>query len=147
MSQKRNRFFKDPALPHVECRYTYDSDAHYTPHRHATLSIGAITERIVSFDNRTQTDLLTPSALIIINPETLHACNPIEGEARSYRMLYLDATWCTQLYNSLFWGGIRITPGWRTPSASYVSTPRIDSTTSPRVTESTEAVFTSSPNG
>ncbi len=104
MSQKRNRFFKDPALPHVECRHTYDSDAHYTPHRHATLSIGAITEGVASFDNGTQTDLLTPSALVIINPETLHACNPIEGEARSYRMLYLDTTWCAQLQNSLFGG-------------------------------------------
>ena len=102
MNQKRNRFFKDSALPHVECRHTYDSDAHYTPHRHSTLSIGAITEGVASFDNGDQTDLLTPSALIIINPETLHACNPIEGEARSYRMLYLDATWCAQLQDSLF---------------------------------------------
>ncbi len=102
MNQKRNRFFKDLALPHVECRHTYDSDTHYTPHRHSTLSIGAITEGVASFDNGHQTDLLTPSALIIINPETLHACNPIDGEARSYRMLYLDATWCAQLQNNLF---------------------------------------------
>ncbi len=102
MSYRQNRFFKDPALPYVECRHTYDSDAHYTPHRHATLSIGAITEGVASFTSGDQTRILTPDSLIALNPETVHACNPIEGEARSYMMLYLDTDWCAQLQAGLF---------------------------------------------
>ena len=102
LSHKQNRFFKDPALPHVECRHTYDSDAHYTPHRHATLSIGAITEGVASFTSGDQTRILPPDSLIVLNPETVHACNPIEGEARSYKMLYLDTDWCAQLQAGLF---------------------------------------------
>ena len=104
MRHRRNRFFKDKALPHVECRQTYDSDVHYTPHRHSTLSIGAITDGQASFVALDHTEILTPQSLIVINPETVHACNPIEGEARSYLMLYLDVAWSVRLQNSLFGG-------------------------------------------
>jgi AraC-like DNA-binding protein len=98
-----NRIFKDSFLPFVECRHTLNSGKHYRPHRHATLSIGAITEGAVSFSHDGVHAHLVPGTLITINPEVTHACNPIEGEARSYYMLYLDVAWCQGVQSAL-WG-------------------------------------------
>jgi len=103
MSQTHNRIFKDPHLPFAECRHTLNSGRHYRPHRHATLSIGAITEGAVSFTSNGRQSHLIPGTLIVINPEVTHACNPIEGEARSYHMLYLDTAWCRGVQSAL-WG-------------------------------------------
>ena len=102
MTSYRNRFFHDPNLPFVEGRYTENSGRHYTPHRHDTLSVGAIDTGRVSFSSASETSLLLPGTLIVINPEVTHACNPIEGEARSYCMLYLDRQWSWELQRTLF---------------------------------------------
>ena len=45
---------------------------------------------------------LQPGSLALINPETLHSCNPAESNKRSYYMLFLDAAWCLQLQQSLW---------------------------------------------
>jgi len=96
------RFFQNPALPFVECRHTLNSGRHYRPHRHTTLSIGAITEGTVSFSSDGAAFRLIPGTLIVINPEILHACNPVENEARSYYMLYLDTAWCQGVQAAIF---------------------------------------------
>lgn len=98
----RNEFFKDPRLPYVELRHTLNSGAHYRPHMHEQLSIGAIEEGAVSFGYAGHRSMLYPEALILINPKTIHACNPIEGEARSYYMLYINTEWAIGLQQSLF---------------------------------------------
>ena len=103
MLPRVNRIFNDPNLPFVECRHTLNSGRHYRSHRHATLSIGAITEGAVSFTSNGRQSHLIPGTLIVINPEVTHACNPIEGEARSYYMLYLDTAWCRGVQSAL-WG-------------------------------------------
>jgi AraC-like DNA-binding protein len=95
-------FFKSPMLPFVECRHTRNSGEHYRAHSHTTLSIGAITEGAVSFESDGAESRLIPGTLIVINPEVVHACNPVEHEARSYHMLYLDPAWCQGVQSALF---------------------------------------------
>ena len=45
---------------------------------------------------------LKPGALTLINPETLHSCNPQTADARSYFMLYLQTDWCLKVQQSLW---------------------------------------------
>lgn len=46
--------------------------------------------------------ILAPGSLVVINPETLHACNPATEAGRSYYMLYLDTDLCLQVQQSMW---------------------------------------------
>lgn len=96
------QFFKHPALPFAECRYSKNSGRHFKPHMHKTFSVGAIDNGEVIYEVDRQTARLQPGSLALINPEILHACNPTEFCQRSYYMLYLDVDWCLQLQQSLW---------------------------------------------
>jgi len=95
-------FFKHPELPFVECRYSTNSERHYKPHIHKTLSIGAIVQGEVRYQVGEKVAKLKPGSLALINPEILHSCNPSRPEKRSYYVLYLDADWCLKLQQSLW---------------------------------------------
>ena len=95
-------FFKEDALPFIECRHSQNSGRHYKTHMHSTLSIGAIDTGEVLYNVSGKEALLRPDALAIINPETLHHCNPLHKITRSYYMLYLDKSWCLKVQQSLF---------------------------------------------
>ena len=95
-------FFKHPELPFVECRYSTNSRQHYKPHMHKAFCIGAIDQGEVIYRIDTRQIRLQPGSLALINPETLHSCNPTEFNKRSYYMLFLDVQWCLQLQGSLW---------------------------------------------
>lgn len=95
-------FFKHPALPFAECRYSANSNRHYKSHMHKTFSVGAINHGKVTYQVGGQTAMLQPGSLALVNPEILHSCNPNESCKRSYYMLYLDVDWCLQLQQSLW---------------------------------------------
>jgi AraC-like DNA-binding protein len=98
----KERFFKEAALPFIECRYSQNSGRHYKAHMHSTFSIGAIDNGEVLYNVSGEEALLEKYSLAIINPDTLHYCNPLQETPRSYYMLYLDKAWCTQIQQSLF---------------------------------------------
>jgi len=98
----KERFFKEAALPFIECRYSQNSGRHYKAHMHSTFSIGAIDNGKVLYNVSGQEALLEKNALAVINPDTLHYCNPLQETQRSYYMLYLDKAWCTKLQQSFF---------------------------------------------
>jgi AraC-like DNA-binding protein len=107
LKEKRNTsyksyFFKDDNLPFVESRYVVDSPLHYEKHFHTTLSVGAIEKGMASYVHGNDQDILTPGQLSIIEPEVVHYCNPIEGETRTYHMIYVDIEWCEALQENLF---------------------------------------------
>lgn len=83
-------FFKDKNLPFVECRYTKNSTICYGKHFHETLSIGAIVDGEVEYTCKDKTYTLSKNSLAIINPKTIHSCNPKDDKPRSYFMLYVD---------------------------------------------------------
>jgi AraC-like DNA-binding protein len=95
-------FFNHPKLPFVECRYSIDSGRHYKPHMHKTFCVGAIDQGEVIYQVAGKLVKLHPGSLALINPETLHSCNPAECCKRSYYMLFLDVEWCLQLQQSLW---------------------------------------------
>ena len=99
---ENEKFFKDKNLPHIECRYTTKSSKHYKPHMHTTLSIGAIDQGEVIYSAADKKANLKKDSLAIINPDTIHYCNPIGNEKRSYYMLYIDTSYAQKIQSSLF---------------------------------------------
>lgn len=105
-------FFKHPTLPFVECRYSTNSGRHFKPHMHSAFCVGGIDQGEVVYQLEGKRVKLQPGSLALINPETLHSCNPSEFCKRSYYMLFLDVEWCMQLQQSL----------WRLETFSPVNT-------------------------
>ncbi len=94
--------FLKQTLPFAECRYSKNSSRHYKDHMHKTFGVGAVDQGEVIYLIDGQVMKLQPGSLALINPETLHSCNPIQHCKRSYYMLSLDAEWCLQLQQSLW---------------------------------------------
>lgn len=83
-------FWRSPLLPGVELRSTWQSRQAYKTHSHAQLSIGAIVEGQTRCVCNGETWLLSPGDLIIIPAHAPHSCNPVDGQPRSYHMLYVE---------------------------------------------------------
>ncbi len=95
-------FFKHPKLPFAECRRSRDSSRHYKPHMHKTFCIGAVDLGEVLYRAGGRRIRLAPGSLALINPETLHSCNPDQSGKRDWTMLFLDVDWCLKLQQSLW---------------------------------------------
>ncbi len=96
------RFIKYPTLPFAEARCSKNSARRYKSHIHKTFSIGAIDQGEVIYRVEGETAKLRPGSLALINPDTIHSCNPAEYGKRSYYVLYLDTEWCLQVQQSLW---------------------------------------------
>jgi AraC-like DNA-binding protein len=95
-------FWRDETLPFVEARFVADGrDVCYDKHAHATFSIGAITGGRSTYLSGTRREAVGEGAVVVMNPEEVHACNPVDDGAWSYRMLYVDLAWLTDLQHSL----------------------------------------------
>ncbi len=95
-------FYKDPELSFAEGRYSTGSSRDYKAHMHSTFSIGSIEHGRVEYRVGERSSVLAPGSLALINPETLHSCNTLNNEWRSYYMLHLDVDWCLQVQRSLW---------------------------------------------
>jgi len=98
----RERFFKDDRLPFAEGRYSQGSQRLFKPHMHRRFCVGAVDQGDVFYRVAAQNVHLKPGAVALINPETLHSCNPQSSLARSYYMLYLKTDWCLQVQQSVW---------------------------------------------
>ena len=91
-------FWREAALPYIEARSVEDGrKVCYAKHAHDTFSIGAINGGRSTYLNGTHRQHIGTGAVVVINPEDVHACNPIDDEAWSYLMLYVDVSWLTDL--------------------------------------------------
>jgi AraC-like DNA-binding protein len=87
-------FWRDGALPFIEARSVKDGrKVCYAKHAHDTFSIGAITGGSSTYLNGTQLQRIGAGAVVVINPEHVHACNPIDERPWSYVMFYVEAAW------------------------------------------------------
>ncbi len=84
-------FWRDELLPWLELRSTWQSQQAYKRHHHSQLSIGAILEGETCCLCDGKEYHLQVGDLIVIPPLAPHSCNPVNGQFRSYHMLYLDA--------------------------------------------------------
>lgn len=110
------RFWRDPAMPHVESRRACDSRACYRPHSHPTWSIGAVDAGCSLFSaDRVGTVPIGPGTLVFVPAGHVHACNPEPGAAWSYQMLHLDARWVGHVLSTSMGlpGDGRVLPGSR----------------------------------
>jgi AraC-like DNA-binding protein len=96
------KFFKDIRLPFVECRSSRSSVREFKAHMHKSFCIGAVELGRVQYSVGEREAVLTTGCLAVINPESLHACNSLGSEGRSFSMLYLDVGWCLEVQKSLW---------------------------------------------
>lgn len=97
----KQSYWRNACLPHVELRSTYQSRLGYDEHLHKAFSIGAILEGQTCVRYRGREKLAGVGELVLIEPDAPHSCNPLDDQARSYHMLYIDASWCLDRLSSL----------------------------------------------
>ncbi|MGE8160632.1 AraC family transcriptional regulator [Paraburkholderia sp. NPDC080076] len=99
------RFWRDDALPFIEVRSIEDGrDVCYAKHSHETFSIGAVTGGRSEYLNRHAREWIGAGAVVMMNPDDVHACNPVADERWSYRMMHVDVAWLTGLQHELGFG-------------------------------------------
>ncbi|SFN07463.1 AraC family transcriptional regulator [Marinobacter pelagius] len=114
-------FWRDDRLPHVELRKVGDGrEVCYEPHTHTQWSIGAITGGKSTFQYRDNQYRVQAGDLVLVNPEWVHACNPIDNQPWAYLMLYVDTRWLTDLR---FRAGLLQEPHWQDISTATISDP------------------------
>ena len=94
-------FLKNHSLRFAELRFSRGSSASFKPHMHKTLGIGAVRKGRVLYEVNGKKAILAPGSLVVINRETLHACNPANKTGRSYYMLHLNMDWCGRVQRSM----------------------------------------------
>ena len=100
------RFWRSEALPFIEARSIEDGrETCYAKHSHETFSIGAVTGGRSIYVNRHAREWTGAGAVVLMNPDDVHACNPVTDERWSYRMLHVDVAWLTRLQHELGFGG------------------------------------------
>ncbi|MCR8915485.1 AraC family transcriptional regulator [Marinobacter panjinensis] len=114
-------FWRDARIPHVELRKVGDGrQVCYAPHSHTQWSIGAITGGKSTFQYRNDHYRVCGGDLVLMNPEWVHACNPIDNEPWAYLMLYVDTGWLTDLR---FQAGLLQEPRWQDISTATMTDP------------------------
>lgn len=114
-------FWRDARIPHVELRKVGDGrQVCYAPHSHTQWSLGAITGGQSTFQYRSDHYRIHVGDLVLMNPEWVHACNPIGNQPWAYLMLYVDAGWLTDLR---YQAGLLQEPQWQDISTATVSDP------------------------
>jgi AraC-like DNA-binding protein len=99
------RFWRDDTLPFIEVRSIEDGrDVCYAKHSHETFSIGAVTGGRSEYLNRHAREWIGAGAVVMMNPDDVHACNPVADERWSYRMMHVDVAWLTGLQHELGFG-------------------------------------------
>lgn len=114
-------FWRDSRLPHVELRKVSDGrKVCYALHSHTQWSIGAITGGKSTFQYRDNTYRINEGDLVLMNPDWVHACNPIDDQPWAYLMLYVDTPWLTDLR---YRAGLLSEPQWQDIPTSTLSNP------------------------
>lgn len=87
-------FWRDPALPFLEAREVVDGRrVCYALHSHETFSIGVVTGGRSTYLNGRERETVGAGSVVVMNPDAVHACNPIGKQAWAYRMLFVDTVW------------------------------------------------------
>ncbi len=96
------RFWRDDALPFIEARSIADGrEVCYTRHAHEHFSIGAITAGCSTYLHEQAAFQVSAGTVVLMNPDDVHACNPIDDQPWSYLMLYVETPWLTDLQHQL----------------------------------------------
>nr|WP_029654995.1 AraC family transcriptional regulator [Marinobacter daepoensis] len=114
-------FWRDARMPHVELRKVADGrEVCYALHTHRHWSMGAITAGESTFLYRNDQYHVREGALVLMNPEWPHACNPIDNQPWAYLMLYVDTGWLTRLRCE---AGLLPTGDWQDLDTAVITDP------------------------
>lgn len=122
MADNQPCFWRDARLPHLELRLIEGGcQSGYALHSHVQWSLGAVTAGESTFHYRQANHHVHAGSLVLMNPEWVHACNPIANQPWAYRMLYVDIDWLTKLRHE---AGLIASPCWQDISTAVITTPR-----------------------
>lgn len=114
-------FWRDVHMPHVELRKIVDGrKLRYAPHSHVQWSLGAIIEGQCRFFYREDQFQVGAGSLVMMNPDWVHACNPVKDQTWSYWMLYVDTDWLTRLRYEI---GLLEQPCWQDIPTAVIADP------------------------
>lgn len=121
LSSNKPVFWRLDRMPYVELRRIHDaSEVSYGRHSHKEWSIGAITAGNSTYLNQRANYAISAGMLVLMNPDQMHACNPVDGEPWSYTMLYIDPVWLSSLRCEL---GLQDDLQWRDFSVDVLDNP------------------------
>lgn len=104
-------FWRNPSLPYLELRLVLDGrKVTYAPHSHQQWSVGAILAGQSEFLCADRLHYVEQGALVVMNPDQVHACNPRQNSPWAYYMMHLDKNW---LAGVLQQAGVRTSALWR----------------------------------
>lgn len=87
-------FWRDPQLPFIEARSVGDGrKVCYARHSHELFSIGAITAGSCHYLHEKTRHRISTGTVVLMNPDEVHACNPVDGQPWSYLMMYVEPRW------------------------------------------------------
>lgn len=114
----KSLFWRNPDIPHIELRRVEDGrKVNYAPHSHQQWSIGAITHGVARYQYRQDNYAIAEQDLVIMNPDWVHSCNPVDNQPWAYWMMYVDTNWLTQLS---FESGLLQQPKWQPISRAMI---------------------------
>jgi AraC-like DNA-binding protein len=96
------RFWRDDTLPFIEARSINNGrKISYARHAHETFSIGIVGAGRCSYSNGRTLERIGAGSVVVMNPGDAHACNPIDHQPWSYRMVYIDVAWLADIQRDL----------------------------------------------
>lgn len=114
----KSLFWRNPDIPQIELRRVEDGrKVNYAPHSHQQWSIGAITHGVARYQYRQDSYAIAEQDLVMMNPEWVHSCNPVDNQPWAYWMMYVDTDWLTQLS---FEAGLLQQPQWQPISRAMI---------------------------
>ncbi len=84
------RFIRNSQLKNIELRFSHYRQHAFDKHTHDTYSVGIVKEGQTEFFCHNRTEMIRRGEIALINPGEVHACNPKNGSALTYYMLYIE---------------------------------------------------------
>ncbi|WP_246125379.1 AraC family transcriptional regulator [Exilibacterium tricleocarpae] len=92
-----NKVYRPSQLPYLEGRYALDSNNCYRRHSHPTFSLGVVEQGRGRHYQEHRTQPIGPGAVVAINADVVHNCNPYANQNWGYHMLYIECDWLAAL--------------------------------------------------
>ncbi len=86
-------FFRDSDLPFIELKLCNTTELSYKKHAHEEYSLSIVDHGSSSFWYEGKTTEICPKTVVLLPPESMHACNPVQENRWQYKMLYINAKW------------------------------------------------------
>lgn len=116
-------FWRNAAMPYVELRQVLDGRlVSYALHSHQQWSVGAILSGHSGFVCHNRLHYVQSGALVMMNPDVVHACNPQQNSPWAYYMMHLDKNWLAAFLHE---AGVRAQPDWSDTRVDTLSCPQL----------------------